>query len=242
MSNELPESIQKGLEAFIGEARAVFGERLRSVVLYGSAAEGRLRKTSDINVIVVSRSYTAEDAAALTGILAFSAAAIDLQVMFLLESELVTASELFAVKFSDISRRHRVLFGDDPFAHLTISREALIARLRQVLLNHLLRLRYMLALRNESSEQLGLILADSISPLKASASAVLEMRGVESDNSKQALEIVASELRPDGFRNTLTRISSAREGISCSLDESRQALSDVLELTALMKELIKSFL
>lgn len=239
---KLSEQVDKALDAFVSEAKIVFGDRLISVVLYGSAAEGRLRKTSDVNVVLVARSYTPSDAAALTSILTFAAAAIDLQVMFLLESELSTASQLFAVKFSDISRRRRVLYGTDPFAALAISKEALVARLRQVLLNHLLRLRYIFALRNENTEQLTQILADSISPLRASASALLEIRGVVFEGPKQALEIIASEIRADGFKKSLSIISEAREGKIFTLEETKSALSDVLELTSHMKELIKSLL
>lgn len=239
---ELPESVSKSLDAFVSEAKIVFGDRLVSVVLYGSAAEGRLRKTSDVNVVLVTRSYTPTDASALSAILTFASAAIDLQVMFLLESELATASEIFAVKFSDISRRRRVLYGADPFDSMVISKAALVARLRQVLLNHLLRLRSVLALRNESAEQLSQILADSISPLRACASALLEIRGQTFDSPKRALEIVAGEIRADGFKASLASISEAREGANLELDLLKSALADVLELTSRMKELIKSLL
>jgi predicted nucleotidyltransferase len=237
---DLPESVIKALDLFVSQARQVFGERLVSVVLYGSAAEGRLRKTSDVNVVVVSRSFTAEDAAALSEILAFGAAAVDLQVMFLLEQEVRTASELFAVKFSDISRRRRVLYGADPFAQLAISKEALVARLRQVLLNQLLRLRYSFALQNESNDQLSQILAESVGPLRAAASAVLELRGVPFESPKQALEVVALELREDGYKGVLGAASNVREGGECSLLLAREGLSQVLELTSRMKELVKS--
>jgi hypothetical protein len=44
--------------------------------------------------------------------------------MFILESEIVVAKDAFAVKFADIVARHQVLYGNDPFAGLTISREA----------------------------------------------------------------------------------------------------------------------
>jgi hypothetical protein len=61
--------------------------------------------------------------------------------MFLLATEVPAAMEAFAAKFADVLRRRRVLFGDDPFAGRTIPRAAEIARLRQVLLNLILRLR-----------------------------------------------------------------------------------------------------
>lgn len=77
---ELPEPVTRSLEAFVGEVQLVFSERLISVVLYGSAADGRLRKTSYVNVLVVIGSYTSDDAALLTPILTFASVAIDLLV------------------------------------------------------------------------------------------------------------------------------------------------------------------
>ena len=52
------------------------------------------------------------------------------------------------MKFADIVRRHRVLHGVDPFAGVTISRAAAVTRVRQVLLNLVLRLRASYALRS----------------------------------------------------------------------------------------------
>jgi predicted nucleotidyltransferase len=43
------------IDEFVAAARDAFGDQLVSVVLYGSAAEGALRATSDVNVLVVLR-------------------------------------------------------------------------------------------------------------------------------------------------------------------------------------------
>ena len=51
---------------------------------------------------------------------------------------------------------------------------------------------------------------------------------------------MAAEIRADGFRMSLCVVSEAREGKTFALDEIKRALSDVLELTSLMKEQIKS--
>jgi hypothetical protein len=45
----LPPRVQEVLRDFVEAARGAFGPDLRAVVLYGSAAEGRLRATSDVN-------------------------------------------------------------------------------------------------------------------------------------------------------------------------------------------------
>jgi predicted nucleotidyltransferase len=236
----LPESVTKVLESFVLEAKSVFLDRLVAVILYGSAAEGRLRKTSDVNVLVVSKSFTSHDAEALSGILSLSAAAVDLQVMFLLESEINTASQLFAVKFSDISRRRQVLFGEDPFAKIIIDREALITRLRQVLLNHLLRLRYVFTLQHESIDKLRILLTESIAPLRAAAASILELRQQSFSNSKQALEILAKEIAGDRYLSSLMIISEEREGQKHSFEQVKNSLSVILELTVHLKDLVKS--
>jgi len=69
-----------------------------------------------------------------------------LEVMFLLETEIEPVMDSFAVKFSDILSRRRVLFGPDPFANLTIPQEAIRRRTIQVLLNCMLRMRERYAL------------------------------------------------------------------------------------------------
>ena len=68
-------------------------------------------------------------------------ATVRMNVMFLLESEVPTAMDAFALKFTNIVSRRRVLYGTDPFVAVKPSRDAHIRRLKQVLLNLQLRLR-----------------------------------------------------------------------------------------------------
>ncbi len=48
------------LDAVVDAARRAFGDDLRSIVLFGSAAEGRLRATSDVNLMLVLRRFLAD--------------------------------------------------------------------------------------------------------------------------------------------------------------------------------------
>ena len=51
---QVPENVRRVLGDFLRAAREAFGDDdLLSVVLYGSAAEGRMRATSDVNVVLV---------------------------------------------------------------------------------------------------------------------------------------------------------------------------------------------
>ena len=92
-----------------------------------SAAEGRLRATSDVNIVLVLRRLDPKKLEAIGETYRFAHAAIRLSAMFILESEIGVAKDAFAVKFADIIARHEVLYGPDPFVGLTVSRECVPA-------------------------------------------------------------------------------------------------------------------
>jgi predicted nucleotidyltransferase len=137
----LSPQVQQTLSDFVQAAGAAFNDRLQAVVLFGSAAEGRLRPTSDVNVVLVLSAFEQAQADQLRQPLRLAHAAIKLQATFLLREEIPAAVRSFAPKFADILRRRFVLFGEDPFASVAISRDAEIRQLRQQLLNMTLRLR-----------------------------------------------------------------------------------------------------
>jgi predicted nucleotidyltransferase len=128
--SELPENVRRNLTDFVAATSEVCSTNLVSIVLFGSAAEGRLRPSSDVNLILVLKSFEVGQIDRLRENLRMSYAAIRLSVMFILESEVSAASEAFAVKFTDILSRHRILFGSNPFQNLEVSRAATIQRLR----------------------------------------------------------------------------------------------------------------
>src|SRR2546428_84425 len=138
---DLPDVVARVLDAFVAAAREAFGDDLVSVVLFGSAAEGALRATSDVNLIVILRAFDRARADAVRDAARVAHAAAGLRAMFLLREEVEQAAAAFAQKFADVRRRHRVLWGEDPFARLAVPRAALVARTNQVLLNLVLRLR-----------------------------------------------------------------------------------------------------
>jgi predicted nucleotidyltransferase len=67
LPQNLPERIDAVLRGFLDAAQEAFGADLLSAVLFGSAAEGRMRATSDLNVILVLRQYLPDEAIRLAG-------------------------------------------------------------------------------------------------------------------------------------------------------------------------------
>jgi predicted nucleotidyltransferase len=90
------------------------------LVLFGSAAEGKLRPASDVNLLVVISTFEQSHADRLRQPLRIAESAVQLRPMFLLRDEVAVASRVFAPKFADIIRRRVILFGDDSFASLSI--------------------------------------------------------------------------------------------------------------------------
>ena len=72
-----------------------------------------MRPTSDIN-LMLARAFDVARIDALSGPLRLATAGLHLAPMLILEEEIELAAAAFAMKFMDIGRRHRVLFGDDP--------------------------------------------------------------------------------------------------------------------------------
>lgn len=206
---DLPDNVRGVLEDFLSAAKAAFGPALRAAVLFGSAAEGRLRRSSDVNLILVLESFERAAADALREPLRTARAAIGLQAMFLREDELPAALESFALKFADVLRRRRVLLGDDPFADAAVPAGALRFQLRQVLLNLELRLRAAYVERGLREEQLARLLAEEAGPLRAAAAALLELEGGEPLAPKAALARLAGEC--GDFGSLLDGLSRARE-------------------------------
>ncbi len=199
------------LDQLTQAALKAFGSDLVSLVLFGSAAEGRLRASSDINLLLVLERFDAVEVDAFRAPLRAAHAAARVQAMFMLRDELPAAAELFAVKFSDIRVRHRVLHGPDLVAGLVIPPEALYLRTREVLLNLVLRLRERYTRVSLREEQLVQAIADTAGPLRAAAMAILQLEGRQAAAPKAALESIVADLADAELTQTLAILSAARE-------------------------------
>ena len=209
--SELSPVVTQLLKEFIEAAQSSFGLDLKSIMLFGSAAEGRLRATSDVNIILLLTRFDQHAADLMREPMRVAQAAIRLSPMFLLEAELPAAVTSFAEKFSDILRRRRILFGIDPFTGVTIPRQVVITRLDQVMLNLVLRLREAYVMRGLREEQLALAVAEAAGPLRSTAATILELQGKSMQSGKEALENIVKSTSNQDWYEVLPRLSEARE-------------------------------
>jgi predicted nucleotidyltransferase len=229
-TRDLPPELARVIEDVVQQAADTLGDTLRSVILFGSAAENRVRATSDVNLLVVLTRFDPARAAALGTVLQRARAAARLGVMWLTENELTPASASFAVKFADIVRRHRVLYGDDPLTGVSIPREAALTRVRQVFLNLVIRLRASYVIDHGLEERLAMVVADAAGPLRAGSAELLELEGKPAANARAALEQVAAGWSAPKADALITAIRMARETRRLEPGRAAAILSDIIDL------------
>jgi hypothetical protein len=232
---DLPQPVALGLSSFVGLARGIYGTTLKSVILYGSGAEGKLRPVSDVNIILVLSSFEPAHAVLIRAPYAAAQAAIRLTAMFLLEDEVAQAIVSFGQKFSDVHRRHRVLFGDDPFATATVPRAAVLFRTKQVLLNLILRLREGYVEQGSTPERLATLIAGASGPLRSCAATLCELEGKPPISPKEALINFVAGFTDGGWEEILAHISDARENRSLAVAAADQTLLRMIELAARLR-------
>jgi predicted nucleotidyltransferase len=206
----LPDPVQQLLGDFLQAAQDSFGKQLRSIILFGSAAEGKLHLTSDVNLMLVLYSFRQDQADQLRQPLRVAQSAIQLRPMFLLSDEIPAAIRFFAPKFADVLRRRVVLFGEDPFVAVSVSRDAEIRQLKQQLLNITLRLRSAYVARSLREEQLASFIANIIGPLRSYAAGLFELEGHPTHSPEQAFERLGSELDISDWNGVLVNVSAVQ--------------------------------
>ena len=236
--SDLSPQVSRVLKEFIDAAQTSFTSNLKSIILFGSAAEGRLRATSDVNVILLLTQFDQHGADAMREPLRVAQAAIRLSPMFIVEVELPAAINAFAEKFSDILRRRRILFGSDPFVDVRIPRKVIIVRLDQILLNLVLRLREAYVMRGLREEQLALAVADAAGPLRSAAATFFELSAQPYTSPKNALEALVHLVGDPSWIEVLPRISEAREKRVLPPGIAGPTLLKLIEITAGIRTLV----
>jgi predicted nucleotidyltransferase len=231
---QLPPEVKSSLGSFLEAARNSFGDQLRSITLFGSAAEGKLHPTSDVNLIVVLSEFEQVRADQLREPLRVAQAAIQLRPMFVLQSELSIAIRSFAPKFADILRRRVILYGEDTFANILVPREAEIRQLQQQLLNVTLRLRAAYVGRSLREEQLANFIANLIGPIRSAAAALLELEGRPASSPQQAFERLGRELHSVAWDESLALLATIQEAKLAPAGATTQVAFHLLEFVRLV--------
>jgi hypothetical protein len=134
--------MERLLSELIEKLVKVHGDRLLSVVLYGSSAEPDARDAlSDYNVLCVMNEITVDVLAASEPVFRWWREMKNPAPVLMSIDEIRTSTDCFAIEFHDITERRRILHGTDVLADLSVDDSFYRAHVEQELRAKMLRLR-----------------------------------------------------------------------------------------------------
>ena len=182
----------------VEKLRAAYGDRLVSVVLYGSAASGDHHpKFSDYNVLCVLRALTPRELRESEEIFRWWREQGSPAPLLLSEQEVTTSTDCFAIEFLDIKQQHQLLHGKDVISGLAVDRSFYRAQVEHDLRAKLLRLRQKASGMLSDSDLLRRLLVDSISTFAVLFRHALALHGVEAPHRKR--EVIEAAHKRFGF-------------------------------------------
>jgi hypothetical protein len=156
--------MDKLLTQLVGKLQKAYGERLISVVLYGSAVTGDHQADfSDINILCVLSEISTRELAAGGEIFRWWREQGSPSPLLLTEQELVASADCFAIEFHDIQRQHRLLHGKDVITPLRVEDTFYRAQVEHELRAKLLRVRQKAGGMLSNPDLLRRMLLDSVS-------------------------------------------------------------------------------
>jgi hypothetical protein len=110
------------LAEFVKRLQAAAGANLESVILYGSAARGETHEGfSDLNVFCTMRALGVDELAQLSpAVIWWTSKQKEPPPLFFTAQELRESAGVFAIEFYDMQKSHRVLYGADALAGITV--------------------------------------------------------------------------------------------------------------------------
>jgi hypothetical protein len=178
--------MDKLLAQLVEKLQKAYGERLVSVVLYGSAAAGdHQAKFSDYNILCVLSEITPRELGAGEDIFRWWREQCSPAPLLLTEQEVATSTDCFAIEFLDIQRRHRLLFGKDVIAPLIVDHSFYRAQVEHDLRAKLLRLRQKAGGMLSNPDLLRRLLLDSVSTFCVLFRHALLLSGAEAGDHKR---------------------------------------------------------
>lgn len=234
---EVPSPVKRALADFVAAQRSAFGAALHSITLFGSAAEGRMRPNSDVNLMTVLTTIDRQAVMQLSPDYRAAHAVARISCMFIRLDEIPAAYRSFAVKFEDIANRRRILVGDDPFAGIAMSADDMRRRVREDLLNLTLRLRERTIFHSAAPEQFETLIFEVSSGVRVAAAAILWLEGAPRLAPREALEELLKSGEAHWVRTART-ISAVRQDLVVPRVALLSAIDNLQDIIAWMRKRI----
>lgn len=189
------------------ELEKIYGTDLKSVVLYGSAADGEhSKKFSDINVFCVLSEPTPSMLARANILVKKWVKKGNPPPHFFGSEHIERSLDVFPMEFLDMVDRHRVLFGEDPLKNINIDLKNLRHQCESEFKGKLIHLRSFYAANFDNPKEIARMMVQSLPTFLAGFRAVLRLVGERPPlESKKIIEMAATRLnfKPEIFADII---------------------------------------
>ena len=201
-----------GLDAFVLDCRALFGDDLDSVFLFGSAASGDfIPGVSDYNLGIVLRSVRPEHLRRACAKIARWGRRRISPPLFLDPAFIRQSLDVFPIEFMEMKEAHRILYGPDPFAGLEVSLTNLRHQCESEIRGKLLGLRTGYLRAAASPKEVMKLALGSLKPVLLVLRNFLRLRG-ERAPGKMAEVVDRIEVRTNLTLTAVRRLTAVRAG------------------------------
>src|SRR5688572_13058002 len=183
------------LDDLVSQLRAAYGDELRCVVLYGSAAAGEhFAKRSDLNVLVIVKRIDVERLRREAAIARAWADAGNPPPLTMTDAEWRASADIFPMEYSDILEGHRVLHGTPPFDGVRPSREHLRLQTEHEAMGKLIQFRQGILRTGGDHRRIMELLRDSLSTFMVIFRAAVRLHGQTPPREQEKLCAVVGRL------------------------------------------------
>ncbi len=173
----------------VADLRSVFGGRLRAVVVYGPQLEGHL--DSPLTTLALVSDITVSDLESCARMAPHWDRANVATPLILPENEFRRSLDAFPLEYGEIIGSHSRVFGDDPFAGVSIATSDLRRACETQVKSHLVHLREGFIEARGSVTAVARLVAASAPAFSALLRNVARLRGVESSDRMEATRLGA---------------------------------------------------
>lgn len=154
----------------------IYKEKLISIILYGSAATyGFNPKTSDINLIVIIENLTAQDLKTGHSTIKKWIKTQNPAPLFIDSKEWLNSTDVYALEYSDIKERYKIIYGENLVSELNIDKKDLRLQCESEIKHILVKLRQAYLLNCKDKDIIKLLIKNSSKSIIAIFRAILRL-------------------------------------------------------------------
>ena len=193
--------MEKKLSELVERLKSAFGDKLVSIILYGSAAmDDWDQGSSDLNILCVLSHLSPGELAVAVSVFHFWRAQGNPPPLLLTSDEVHRSTDCFPMEFHDMKEHRRVLYGADVIQDLSVDRSFYRAQVEHELRAKQIRLRQKAVEALSNPDRLTKLLTDSISTFCVLARHALILSGHEPRWKKKDILAELEQVSGSPFR------------------------------------------